>query len=84
MLFQRPILILEPCPHVVGQLQRIIRKLTSGEKLPGKVSQSTDPGSVEAALRGHRDRLVLLLTDGQHGGKLRTLHSAPIERHGHP
>ena len=38
LLFQCPILILEPCPHVVGQLQRIIRKLTSGEELPGEVT----------------------------------------------
>ena len=38
LLFQRPILILEPCPHVVGQLQRIIRKLTSGEELPGEAT----------------------------------------------
>ena len=84
LLFQLPILILEPGPHVVGQLQRIIRKLTSGEELPGKAPQVTDAGCVEAALRGHRDRLVLLLTDRQYGGKLRALHSAPIERHGHP
>ena len=83
LLFQRPILILEPCPHVVGQLQRIIRKLTSGEELPGEAPQATDAGSVEAALRCHRNRLVLL-PDRQYGGKLRALHGAPIERHGHP
>ena len=78
MRLQRPILILEPLSDVVGQFYGIIWKLPGGEKLLGEAPQAADNGGVEAALRCHRNRLVLLPVP-QHGGKLRALHSAPVE-----
>ena len=84
LLFQCPILFLEPFSDLVGQLQRIIRKLSGGEEIPGEAPQAADAGGVETALRGNRNRLVLLPPDGQYGGKLCALHGVAIERHGHP